>query len=261
MGWWDDVKEAVGRKVNEALLATASSVEDVRADAAGETLASWRTLNCLTAGACAAGNLLPGPAALAALSLEIPVLLNIVSRAALGTGIIVNGDAADEDYPLILAHWSGALKLDDDLKLAVQAQLSGAAAAAVTSAAGVAAAKAIAGAAGAKAAVKAGAKLNALVLSSAMMAVAGKQGAVHIGTKLAAANLAAKIISSLPARLVPFVGAGVAAAVNAWFVNGMINAAESYYRFIGDIGPAPAVPPPPGGPAPAGDALAPAAAA
>jgi len=244
MGWTDDIKRKVSDMVGEALDATAVSVAEVRADAQGQTIASWRIENGAAAAACALGNLIPGPLALAALAIEIPVLLALLSRAALGVGIIVNGDAADEDYRLILAHWSGALKLDGHLRQSLQAQLTGAAAAAIASNAGIKAAHAVAGSAGAAFATQASVKLNAMILSSAMIAIAAKQGTVHVGTHMAATQLANKIVSSLPARVVPLVGAGVAAALNAGFVNGLITAAEEYYQFIGSLAPAPALPPP-----------------
>lgn len=258
MGWFDDLKgratgivggakefldeagEEVVRLVNQGLESTSASASDVRNAADGATLSDWRLKHGALAAACAGGNLLPGPLALAALTAEIPALLHLMSRAALGVGFIVHGHADDADYKLILAHWSGALKLDDDLRRAVEIQLAGATGAAFASSSGVAAATAVAGATGGKLAVKIGAKANVAVLSGAILAVASRQGAVHIGTKLAAATLAQKIIASLPARIVPILGVGVAATINAVFMNGIITAAADYYGFIEGIEPVPA---------------------
>lgn len=235
MGWLDDAKSTVTEQVNKALIKTAAKAEDVRGSAIDCSLGEWRAKNLAAAAACAAGNLLPGPAALAALAVEIPALMHVLSRAAIGTGFVVRGHAETSDYPLILAHWAGALELNGDFRRAVQVQLSGALAGAAGSTVGLATAKAVAGAAGAKLAAKAGVKLNTMVLSSAMLAVAGKAGATQVGTTLAAGAIATKIVSSIPTRIIPFVGAGIAAAINGWLVNGMVTSAAEYYGFIDSV--------------------------
>lgn len=187
--------------------------------------------------AAAGGNLIGGPAAFAALAIEIPALLNIMSRAGLGIGVILTGSCTDADYEAILAVWAGAVELDGDLLAATRTHLAGGAAAAAGSNLGGAIASGIAGPAGAKALSKAAVSLNTQMLSSAVAAVVGKKLMLKGGTKLIAAKIAAKIVTSLPTRLVPLVGAAVAGGINAWFLNSLMNAAERYYGFLNGIAP------------------------
>jgi hypothetical protein len=231
MGWIDDAKDKVVSAVSNGIIECAASSEAVRGAAAGKTLDRWRWEHRGLAASCAGGNLLPGPAALAALVIEIPALLHVMSRGALGVGVCIGEGCDDADYEAILAVWSGALKLDDGLREALLAQIAAPTAVTLGSSTGVAAATAVAGKAGTKLVIKGATKLNGIVLSSAVMLLAGKKAAAQVGAKTAAAQISAKIISSLPARVVPIIGAGICAGVNVWFVNGIVDAAERYYAF------------------------------
>ncbi|WP_139226230.1 hypothetical protein [Falsiroseomonas stagni] len=88
---------------------------------------------------------------------------------------------------------------------------------------------------GSKLTTKGSNKLNGAVRSSAVMLLEGNKAAAQGGAKTAAAHFSVKIISSLLARVVPIVGAGICAGVNIWFVNGMIDAAKRYYRFKNSV--------------------------
>jgi hypothetical protein len=233
--FWEGAKDKVVSSVNAGIQECAASAISVRDAAAGKTLDRWRWEHRGLAAGCAGGNLIPGPAALAALVVEIPALLHVMSRAALGVGVCIGDNCDDDDYQPILAVWSGALELDDQLRHALLAQVAAPAAVTLGSSTGLAAATAVAGKTGTKLAIKGATKLNGVVLSSAVMLLAGKKAAAHVGAKTAAAQISAKIISSLPARVMPIVGAGICAGVNIWFVNGVIDAAERYYRFKNSI--------------------------
>lgn len=240
MSWVDDARYEVEELVRKAFESCSASADAVRDQALGKSLGSWRAINVALAGGCAAGTLLPGPAALAALAVEIPAVLHVLSRAALGTGWIERGHAVDADYNNILAVWSGELRLDDALLKSVGTKASMAIGSTLTTATGTAIVKAAAGTAAAKAAASASTALYASAFAGAITAVAGRKVAVIGAQQIAAKKFAAKLIARLPARMVPVVGFGVSAALNGYFANSVIDAAESYYRFIGRL---PALPP------------------
>lgn len=230
----DEMKAKVDELVQGAVLGCKAPADDVRRDATGQSLLSWRRKHTALAVAAAGGNLVGGPVALAALAIELPALLNIMSRAALGIGVITVGDCSDDDYEAILAHWAGELALDGDLKQAAQSHFASGAAAAALSNTGVSVATKLGGAAGAAVVLKTGAKLNAMMLTSAVGAVISRKVAIKASTKIAAGQLAAQIIGRLPARFIPILGAGVAGGLNAWFLNSLMDAAERYYGFMGE---------------------------
>ena len=91
MSFIEESKVFINDKVTAAFQSCKADPESVRQATAGKSLGHWRKL-CITQGiGCAGGALLPGPAALAALAIEIPLLLNVFSRAALGVGWIKCG--------------------------------------------------------------------------------------------------------------------------------------------------------------------------
>ncbi|WP_165191743.1 hypothetical protein [Caulobacter soli] len=234
MGWIDDLKVKTAELVQSAVLNCKASAAEVNADAHGQSLSAWRTKHVGLAVAAAGGNLIGGPVAFAALAIEIPALLNIMSRASLGIGTITTGAASDDDYEAILAVWAGAVALDGDLLAATRAHLAGGAAAAAGSNLGGALASSLAGSAGTKAIAKAAVSLNTQMLSSAVAAIVGKKLMLKGGSKLIASKIAAKIVASLPTRFMPIVGAAVAGTINAWFLNSLMDAAERYYGFLGE---------------------------
>lgn len=234
MGWMDDAKTTVNETVQSAVLGCKAPAADVDRDARGQSLGSWRAQHVALAVAAAGGNLIGGPLAFAALAVEIPALLNIMSRAALGIGTITAGGCSDDDYEAILAVWAGAVSLDGDLMAATRVHLAGGAAAAAGSKLGISTGGALAGKAGAKAMAKAAVSLNAQMLSSAVAAVVGKKLMLKGGAKLVAGKISAKIIGSIPTRVMPVVGALVAGGINAWFLNSLMDAAERYYGFLGE---------------------------
>lgn len=234
MSFIDEAKSRIEEIVQSAVMGCKASASDVRGDAQGQSLGEWRGKHIALAVAAAGGNLIGGPVALAALAIEIPALLNIMSRAALGIGVIVAGDCSDDDYEAILAHWAGELALDADLKRAMQSHFASGAGAAAASSAGVSLASKLAGPAGAAFALKTGTKLNAMMLTSAVGAVVGKKVMMKGATRIAASRIAAQIIGKLPTRLVPLLGAAVAGGLNAWFLNSLMDAAERYYGFMGE---------------------------
>lgn len=208
----DQSKTFIEEKTLQAFEVCRADPEAVRSWSRGQTLGQWRA-QCVAMGAAVAGGaLIPGPAAIAALGLEIPALLNIFSRAALGVGWIKRGEVHEEDYNNILAVWSGAIALDETLRKSVQTQAAIALAAA---------------------APKLATSLSASALTTALTVTASKKGVTTAATYLAARKFAAQIMGKLPARMIPIAGFGVAAVLNGWFVNSIMNAAEEYYDFLG----------------------------
>lgn len=211
MSFIEESKVFINDKVTAAFQSCKADPESVRQATAGKSLGHWRKL-CITQGiGCAGGALLPGPAALAALAIEIPLLLNVFSRAALGVGWIKCGRVLPGDYENILALWAGEVSLDDSLRKTVQAQAAMAVAAT---------------------APKLMASMSAATLTTALTIVAAKNGTSAAASYLAARKFAAMIVSKLPARLIPLVGLGVAATLNAWFVKNILDTAEQYYTFL-----------------------------
>lgn len=205
-------KTVINEKVVAAFDGCKADPESVRRAAAGKSIGEWRAL-CIAQGvACAGGALLPGPGALAALAVEIPLLLNVFSRAAMGVGWIQRGQVLPGDYDNILALWAGEVALGETLRKSVQTQAAMAMAAA---------------------APKLAASMSTTALTTPLSVVAAKHGAGAATTYLAARKFATMIISNLPARLVPVIGLGVAAALNGWFVKSIIDTAERYYNFLG----------------------------
>jgi hypothetical protein len=208
----EESKTFIEEKTLQAFEVCRSDPQVVRKWASGQTLGQWRA-QCVAMGAAVAGGaLLPGPAAIAALGLEIPALLNIFSRAALGVGWIKRGQVHAEDYNNILGVWSGAIALDETLRKSVQTQAAIAVAAA---------------------APKLAASLSASALTTALTVTAGKKGASATMSYFAARKFATQLIGKLPARMIPLAGFCVAAVLNGWFVNSILNAAEEYYDFLG----------------------------
>jgi hypothetical protein len=159
----------------------------------------------------AGGALLPGPAALVALGIEIPALLNIFSRASHGVGWIKRGWVQPEDYNNVLAIWAGAVTLDETLRKSVTAQAAIAVAAA---------------------APKAAAASTTVALTTALMTAMTHKGATTAASYLAAKKFAAQLVARLPVRMIPLAGFAVAAGLNAYFVNSILDAAEEYYGFL-----------------------------
>lgn len=215
MSFLEQAKTYINEKTLQAFDACRADTASVRAAAIGKSMKDWRVQNIALGAACAGGAILPGPAALAALAIEIPALLNVFSRAALGVGWIKRGHVTQADYDNILGVWAGTVSLDETLRKSVQTQAALAIAAVAPKVAGA---------------------LSTTALTTALTVVAAKKGTSAAATYMAAKKFASMIISRLPARMVPIVGLGVAAALNAWFVNSIINAAERYYDFLGPDG-------------------------
>jgi hypothetical protein len=230
MGWQADASSFVNDKVQASILGSRVKAADLKKKATGVSLADWRFQTQAQAGALACTSLVPGPAVLAAVAAEIGLLLRLMSVAALGTGFAMYGDAADDDYLLILAVWAKELNLDDSLQAAVTSHVRAAIAHAATSSTAMALASAIAGPAGAAMATQVGTKITAGLLSSVILAAVARKSTVA-ATPLIVTKISTIIVSNIPVRLIPFVGAGVCAAVNLRLIGGILDAAETYYNF------------------------------
>jgi hypothetical protein len=231
MGFKEDATERINEVLRSSIMESREKASVVRPKAVGDTIGDWRLKQGAHAAALAGFALVPGPTALAAIAVEIPLLLRLMSVAALGTGFALYGDAADDDYLLILSVWSGELALNDALKTTALSHLKNAGAAAVSSAAGTAIAKTVVGSSGAAvAAANLSTKLTASLLSGVILGTIGRKSATAASAPLIS-KFCAVIVGSLPARCVPFLGAAVCAGVNVVLIEGIIDAAERYYGF------------------------------
>jgi hypothetical protein len=225
------VLAALATAVTVSAVESRETASAIKPKAAGDTVAEWRVKQGAHAAALGGFALVPGPAAIAAMLAEIPLLLRLMSVCALGTGFALNGDAADDDYLLILSVWSGELSLNDTLKTTALTHLKSAGAAAVSSAAGAAIAKTVVGSSGAAVApANISTKLTASLPSGVIVGTIGRKSATAASSTLIS-KFCAIIVGSLPARCIPLLGAAVCAGVNVALIQGIIDAEERYYTF------------------------------
>ncbi len=126
--------------------------------------------------------------------LDITYLMAACGRACYGVGYIIRGDVDyNRDMALILAIWAGVAE----------------------STAAIAAGKLTYKIAG-KAAIPIGAQVGAKLMSKVIPRVVGK--------------IAAKGASKISTKWIPVVGGIVSAGINCWVADGLMTAAEKYYR-------------------------------
>ena len=143
-----------------------------------------------------------GPAGIALEVADTGYLIAMAGRASYGVGHIHNKIIDyDNDIEGILAIWSGAGKAIDKTGLAINTLAP------------------IAGKLVVKANVKVGIKLGTKVATKLSSKIVAK----------ASAKIAGKVASKLSTKWIPIIGGVVSAAINAWVLDGLIDAAEDYY--------------------------------
>ncbi|MBN8606853.1 MAG: hypothetical protein J0L81_08035 [Caulobacterales bacterium] len=221
---FDEIKEKVSDAVVKAIREVQADASDARDVAGGIDLDTLRLKQSAKAAALAAPNVLGGPAVIAAILVEVPALMRVLSTTALGTGIIIRNEAHKEDFMTILGVWSGDVSMGT-VQSAIGAQFA---------AAGSAAAPAALHASGAIMAAVAGAKMHLAThaLTSTVTLAASKQAIGALSVKAIAGPMIAKWVASIPPRAVPLLGAAVGATVNTWMLNSLMDAAQRYYRGV-----------------------------
>jgi hypothetical protein len=193
------------------LALTNESPEELQRRACAASLEDWRAASLAkVSGVGALAGLLGGPVGLALEAGDLAFLFATGGKACFGIGYILGADVnTDEDIHSILAIWTGAAE----------------------AASGIAVGK-VGFKVGSKAAVKAGAKVGAKVAGKIIAKSLMKTNS-KLAAKLAAkvgAKLAAKLATKAGTKWIPFVGGAVSAGINFWVIDGLMDAAEQYYR-------------------------------
>lgn len=179
---------------------------ELRHEAERHNLDEWKNVNrAKTGGTGMLTGIFGGPWAVAAEGADLAYLLRTSARASIGIGHILGHDVDhEEDMYAVLAIWSGAAE---------------------------AAQHAVAG----KFVVKVGGKIGMQYGLSTTATIAAKsvlKGNTKIVAKIAAkaaGKLGAKLAAKVGTKWIPVVGGVASAAVNLWVLNGLMDAAHSYY--------------------------------
>lgn len=203
----------LGRVVVDAFERVSGDVDAIHAAATGRPLSAWKKQQAAWVSASAVGSaLLPGAHVLA-MTADIGFLMNRMHTTSYGVGSIVTRarEALEpEDFANVLAHWSGTVTLDDQLRSAVVTKLS--ATAGLTVGGGL------------------GSKLVGKAVAEAGTVLIGKKLGAKVAAKVAV-KMATKLMAKASAGFVPLIGAAASAGISAWFVTSLADAAEEYYRF------------------------------
>ena len=216
------VKDELLRALNEALLkafdSVGSDLDEILELSEEHTIDSWKTSRMIKAGSLAAPALVGGPVGLALLVPELILLMRFIRNSALGVGFIARDAAAAEDFPAIML-WASERPADR------KALIGSASASAQVMAAKVGAATL-------------GPVTSAKLVSSAVttqLAAMSHTTINALAAKKGAAWLAKILLGPAVGRFVPFFGAAVGAGANAFITHRVIEAATSYYQFLGEV--------------------------
>lgn len=193
---------------------TKGDVDNIRNETKKTTLTAWQNTQIAKAasvGGAAAAIPIAGYLTMPA---DIAALFRIMHRSAIGTCEHELGYANDGVFAGVLAVWSGALVLDDDMHQQVVAKTM------------AKSATVMGGQAGVKLAIEA---LNI----SAQVIIAKKLGP-KIAQKIAL-KISAKIAAKATTRWIPVISAVVGGGANWYIVNGMNKAAVEYSAFVRKI--------------------------
>jgi hypothetical protein len=210
------IQEQIFAALEQILDAVSGDVPGICSDAAGQTASDWRDTQItkgMLAGGAAAGLPVLGYITLPA---DLVYTLRLMHRCATGICYIKLGHADEETFAGVLAVWSGAISLGDDLGKQVGA-------------------KALA-TAGANVGGGLGLKLSIKAFTLCTSAIAAKKLGPIVAQKVAA-KLAAKLAAKATTRWIPVVSAVVGASANAIIVGGIADAAEQYADFVRNSAP------------------------
>lgn len=214
------LSESIVKAVIEAFEKLTPDIDSIYEDAKSYNISDWRAKQqalVIASGATAIS--IPG-VHLTVLAADIAFLMNRMSVCAYGIGAIYGYSRysenilEEEDFANVLALWAG----DDSISQMV-AQKAGIDAVV-------------------KVAVKAGGKLGIKLIAKTIAMsggiLVGKKFAAKTGVKVGT-KFAAKIAGKFGAGFIPIVGAFAGGWINWYFLTGIADAAEKYYKFKCDI--------------------------
>lgn len=203
-----DTKRKLTSMLETAICETQATPMEAREVAEGCDLGDLRLKQSGKAAALAVPTIIGGPTALLALPVEMGLLLRLMSTSALATGWVLGRSPHEEDFKLILGVWADKAE-PKNLALAK---------------AGAAAAPA----AGLLSNVGLHVSSNAMVASSATTLATLGQAYVPYAAK----KMAAQMLGNVIPKFLPVLGPLICGGVNAYVVNGVMDAAEKYYKAV-----------------------------
>jgi hypothetical protein len=177
----------------------------------GYSFSEWKTkMIAKTAGVGFITGVPGGPIGVGLEVLDIGYLLSMTGRACYGVGYIEGREVNyDTDISIILGIWSGAMSATSQVssgKVAVK----------------------LAGKSAAKAAAPVIAKVAGKLVAKSVFKTGGKMAGKIAG--ITAAKLAAKLAAKTSTKWIPILGGVIGAGINSWVMDGLLDAARSFYR-------------------------------
>ncbi|KOR33545.1 hypothetical protein TI05_00515 [Achromatium sp. WMS3] len=215
-----------GKWVVDAFNGLTPSIDGIYTDAKYDNISYWRKKQqamVTTAGAVAM--VIPG-AHLVALAADVAFLMNRMAVCSYGIGAIYGYDRfsenilEEEDFANILALWAG----NDEITTIVTGNDE--IITMVISKAAIDIASKVGGKAGIKIIGKTIAKSGAILV--------GKKLGGKVGAKIGA-KFAGKLSGKAAGGMVPFLGAVIGGGINLWFITGIADSAQKYYKFKCDV--------------------------
>lgn len=196
-------KNLIAKAIESMAMMDSKSKKELKKATQNDNFNSWKN-KCISksSGVGFLTGLAGGPAGIALEAADTGYLIAMAGRASYGVGHIHNKIIDyDNDIEGILAIWSGAGKTINKQELALNtfAPVAGKLVVKVNAKVGV------------KFAAKVGTKVSAKII--------GKAGA----------KIAGKAAGKLSTKWIPIIGGVVSAVINAWVLDGLIDAAEDYY--------------------------------
>ena len=205
-----------GRWVVDAFDSLTPDINQIYNDTRLNSISDWRiTQKSLVTCSGAAAMVIPG-LHMVALAADVAFLMNRMAVCSYGLGGIhghkrfSDNFLEEEDFANVLALWAG----DDEISTMVQS----------------------------KAAVDIASKVGGKVGIKIIGKTIAKSGAILVGKKLGgkvgakiAAKFAGKLVGKASAGWFPIFGAVVGGGINLWFISGIADSAEEYYKFKFDV--------------------------
>jgi len=200
-----------GQLVINAFNELTPDINGIYQQAHSKTLSDWRgAQTAMVAGSGAAAVVIPG-LHLAGMAADVIFLMNRMAVCSYGIGAIRGYDTLrdnileDEDFAVVLAHWTGEVDIRSAFSAKCAADLA------------------------TKVGGKFGAKLIAKELAKGAGLLIGKKIGGKLGAKLGV-KFGAKMGGKAVAGFIPFLGAVVGGGINVYFISEIANAADEYYE-------------------------------
>ena len=199
-------KNLIAKAIESMAMMDIDSKKELKESTQNHSFNSWK-IQCMgkSGGVGFLTGLAGGPTGIALEVADTGYLIAMAGRASYGVGHIHNKIIDyDNDIEGILAIWSGVAKTIDKTELAVTiAPIAG------------------------KLVVKVNAKVGIKMASKMASKMATKVSSKIIAK--ASVKITGKVASKLTTKWIPIIGGVVSATINAWVLDGLIDAAEDYY--------------------------------